>query len=219
MIRLSTVNQQERPPAPTCTCQGVWSKYGYVVSHAAACPLAEHNQRYSLSSAATAARSFSSVATDGGHSPHSPRARASSSSASSSRTAATSLSTSVVMGQSLSAVDQRSRREAFKREREQHAASEHFGTVGARTELTLQVSRVFETEGRYGVTYITTLHDAAGNEFKWFGSYELERGSTVKAKWTIKAHEEWKGTKQTVLTRPGGLETLADVQTEIVVAA
>lgn len=82
------------------------------------------------------------------------------------------------------------------------AASEWVGQEKERLTLTLTVTAIHEYAGHYGTTFITTLRDEAGNVFKWFGSYELERGATVTGKWTVKGHEEYKGTKQTVINRP-----------------
>lgn len=96
-------------------------------------------------------------------------------------------------------------RERAKRQEAVASTSAHVGQPGDRVQVTARVMSVFEHEGNYGTTFITTLHDDAGNEFKWFGSYELERDSVVEATWTVKKHDEWKGTKQTVLTRPSKL--------------
>lgn len=92
-------------------------------------------------------------------------------------------------------------------ERKKRAAdSTHFGEVKKRYDLTLTVEAIFENDGHYGTTWITKLRDADGNMFTWFGSYELERGGVYTGKWTVKAHEEFRGELQTVITRPHGLE-------------
>jgi hypothetical protein len=88
----------------------------------------------------------------------------------------------------------------------QRAASEYVGEVGKRIKLTLKVTRVIEHAGNYGTTFITGFVDESGNEFTWFGSYELDRGESYTATWTVKKHDEYKGTKQTTLNRPSGLE-------------
>lgn len=90
----------------------------------------------------------------------------------------------------------------FARQREKAVESVHVGQVGDRIVLTLTVLKVFEHEGNYGTTFITQLEDEAGNRFKWFGSYELERGLTYTGKWTVKGHDEFKGVKETALNRP-----------------
>jgi hypothetical protein len=90
------------------------------------------------------------------------------------------------------------------------ANSTHFGEVKKRYDLTLTVEAIFETEGYYGTTFITRMLDGDGNVFKWFGSYELDRGGVYAGKWTVKGHEEYKGTLETVVTRPGGLEKVGE---------
>jgi hypothetical protein len=82
------------------------------------------------------------------------------------------------------------------------ADSQHVGQPKERLVLTLRVTAIHEHAGDYGTTFITTLRDDAGNVYKWFGSYELERGETYTGKWTVKAHDEYKGVKQTVINRP-----------------
>jgi hypothetical protein len=84
--------------------------------------------------------------------------------------------------------------------------SEYVGKEKERLELTLKVTHIFENAGDWGTTWITVMRDENNNAFKWFGSYELERGATYVGKWTVKRHEEYKGTKQTVLNRPSGLK-------------
>lgn len=88
--------------------------------------------------------------------------------------------------------------------------SDYVGKVGDRLTLRLTVEAIFENEGNYGTTYITKLLDGDGNAFTWFGSYELERGGVYEAKWTVKKHEEFRGVKGTVLTRPSKLEKVGE---------
>ena len=91
------------------------------------------------------------------------------------------------------------------------AESEYVGQAKDRLDLTLKVTAIYEHAGDYGTTFITTLRDEAGNVFKWFGSYELERGETYTGKWTVKGHEEYKGVKQTAINRPAKLEQTEEV--------
>ena len=102
--------------------------------------------------------------------------------------------------------------EAERRDKKREAeadASEWVGEVKERLELTLTVESIFEKEGYYGMTYITKLHDEQGRVFKWFGSYPLEQGETVHGKWTVKGHDEFRGVKETVITRPALKEVAA----------
>lgn len=103
------------------------------------------------------------------------------------------------------------------RERETAVESAHVGTVGQRGPFTLTCLKIFETEGHYGTTYITQFEDEAGNRFKWFGSYELDRGKTYSGTWTIKGHDEYKGVKETVVTRPAKITPVTAEQTQLAV--
>jgi hypothetical protein len=93
------------------------------------------------------------------------------------------------------------------------ATSDYFGTPGKRAVFTLTVLACIETEGGlYGPTFIYKFRDAAGNRATWFSSRfigELTPGSTWRIKATVKAHEPYKGCKQTVLTR-GAVEGPAE---------
>ena len=89
------------------------------------------------------------------------------------------------------------------------AASEHVGTVGERLKLKLKVEQIWEREGNYGTTFITKLADEQGNVFKWFGSYALEQGEEYEGAWQVKKHDEFRGAKETQLTRPTKLEQVA----------
>jgi hypothetical protein len=90
-----------------------------------------------------------------------------------------------------------------QRSREISAAiSAHQGTVGQRTTFDLTVVGCTPHDGMYGVTYFYRLTDAAGNVFTWAASNgQLETGHTYTLKATIKAHSEYRGVAQTVITR------------------
>lgn len=87
--------------------------------------------------------------------------------------------------------------------------SAHVGTVGERLILTFKIIRVIPHNSDFGTTYIHGFRDEAGNDFVWFGSNQLESldgklsevGDTVTVKGTIKGHNEYKGRKQTALSR------------------
>lgn len=82
-------------------------------------------------------------------------------------------------------------------------ASEHVGAVKERIEFEAEVTGVYGTEGFYGHTDIVKFKDADNNQFTWFASdyTNLERGDRMSIKGTVKKHEDYKGVKQTVLTR------------------
>ena len=92
--------------------------------------------------------------------------------------------------------------------------STHQGTVGERTVFTLTIGKIIPIEGQYGISYLHLMTDAAGNDFKWFGSGKLwldmglevpgkdaDEGDTVTIKATVKGHEVYKDRAQTQLTR------------------
>jgi hypothetical protein len=82
-------------------------------------------------------------------------------------------------------------------------ASEYVGEVKDRFEFEAEVLGVYGTEGFYGHTDIVKLKDVDGNLFTWFASdyTDLERGDRITIKGTVKKHEEYRGVKQTILTR------------------
>jgi len=95
---------------------------------------------------------------------------------------------------------------AIERQAEREAegrASEFVGEVKDRIEFEAIVLGVYGTEGHYGHTDIVKFKNADGNMFTWFASdyTTLERGDRMSIKGTIKKHDEYRGVKQTILTR------------------
>ncbi len=93
-------------------------------------------------------------------------------------------------------------------ERERSADSQHIGTVGERLVLDLTFTGVRTFDGQYGRTYICMFLDPSGNVVKWFASswifdfpFASAAGKSVKLKATIKEHGEYKGVKETQLSR------------------
>ena len=89
-----------------------------------------------------------------------------------------------------------------------------FGTEGERGIFTLTVIGLREMEGNFGLTTLVQFRDSAGNRAKWFCSgrcsMEIDQPVTVKA--TIKTHEEYKGSKQTVLSRVALYDAAAEAE-------
>ena len=106
----------------------------------------------------------------------------------------------------------------------ENAKIEYYGNVGDKFELTLTFDKTFGFETMYGYSYIHLFHDDDGHVFKWCssnGSYKVEYAKDVKnlaygsgieycdyeighkylIKGSIKSHDEYKGCKQTVITR------------------
>ena len=84
--------------------------------------------------------------------------------------------------------------------------SVHVGTIGQRMELKgLKTVFCHTREGEYGVSTIIKFVDPVGNEYTWFAS-GCPTLATVgdelhDVKATIVAHDEYKGTKQTIINR------------------
>lgn len=65
--------------------------------------------------------------------------------------------------------------------------------------------------GHYGLAKLHSLRDEEGRTLIWFatGADELEVGGKYRILGTVKKHEEYKGWKQTTLTRVKALEALS----------
>jgi len=86
------------------------------------------------------------------------------------------------------------------------ATSQHFGEVGTRYKaaLTLTVLGSSSIESQYGPVTLYRLTDAEGRRFKWWasdGAAQLDSGAVYTLDATVKGHGEWKGVKETTLTR------------------
>jgi len=90
----------------------------------------------------------------------------------------------------------------------QASGSTHQGEVGTRTEFDLGVEFKRAFDGQYGMRYMVKMSDLDGNVFVWWGTNDfaadLNVGDRVKAKATVKAHDEYDVCAQTVLTRLSG---------------
>lgn len=88
------------------------------------------------------------------------------------------------------------------KEAQARTPSAHVGTIGKRDTFSLEVVNDFYVSGIQFPFTIYTMKDSQGNIFIWkTGSGNLERGKTYSLKGTIKAHSEYKGQKQTELSR------------------
>lgn len=96
---------------------------------------------------------------------------------------------------------QREVEKTIKAER-QAAVSNWVGEVKERRDFTVTVEGVRYIEGAYGVTTLYSMVDGDGNVIKWFSSNDiLTQGESYTLKGSVKAHDEWEGVKQTVITR------------------
>lgn len=87
--------------------------------------------------------------------------------------------------------------------------STYQGVVGKRQEFALTLAFRTSFESVYGTTYVYKFTDASGNIYVWktggglvkSDGFYLGTGDTVVVKATVKEHSEYKGVRQTVLTR------------------
>ena len=81
--------------------------------------------------------------------------------------------------------------------------TEWYGSIKDKVDLRATLKTIRGFDGVYGWTSILTFEDNQGHQFVWkTGSYvEAQEGTEVTLKGTIKAHTEYKGIKQTELTR------------------
>lgn len=93
--------------------------------------------------------------------------------------------------------------------------SQHVGEVKQRREFSVACDRIFERESQWGVTGIHKLTDEHGNDLVWFASATanwLYEGRKYVIKGTVKEHVEFRGRKQTVVSRVKVVRELAEEQ-------
>lgn len=85
---------------------------------------------------------------------------------------------------------------------ERAAKSQHVGEVGQRLEMELRCLEYKEFESDWGMTYLHKFEDKDGNIITWWGSKGVaDVGQTIVARATVKRHGEYKGVKETIVTR------------------
>jgi hypothetical protein len=97
---------------------------------------------------------------------------------------------------------------------DKRAASEHVGEVGERIEVEGFARLITSFDNDFGRSYMYMIEDADGNAYKFIGTgiHTSEQSSDrriafkIKAKFTVKAHDEYNGQKQTVVNRPKIIE-------------
>lgn len=112
------------------------------------------------------------------------------------------------LGLAVSAVSSWAKAQDRVIERQERAAraaqSTWVGEVGGKLQLAVElVQQPRFIEGDYGVSTLLVFADNAGNVFKWFasGSKDWTVGTRFAGKATVKKHEDYNGTKSTVITR------------------
>jgi len=107
--------------------------------------------------------------------------------------------------------------EVRRQQRAARGESQYIGTVGLRygagkgkkavPALKLLCEHVTTIDNDFGTTYLHHFSDERGNKAKWFASSEcLAKGKLYAVTGTVKEHEEYKGEKQTVLSRCKAVE-------------
>lgn len=80
------------------------------------------------------------------------------------------------------------------------SCSQHVGTIGQRIETTVSLTLLTSWETQYGYTNLYRMMDSFGNVYTWKTGNVYSNGDYT-CKGTVKAHSEFRGTKQTELTR------------------
>lgn len=81
--------------------------------------------------------------------------------------------------------------------------NEYFGNVKDKVTVEVTITKRIGFDTNWGSSMLFIMQDDEGRQFKTVnaGSFNAQLGDKVKIKGTIKAQEEYKGIKQTVLTR------------------
>ena len=86
-------------------------------------------------------------------------------------------------------------------------ASEYQGEIGEKLELVLTVEKAFALDGYYGPQTLHTMRDYDGNCYVWItAAKSWEVGTEHHICGTVKDHKQYKGVRQTVLTRCRSLD-------------
>lgn len=94
------------------------------------------------------------------------------------------------------------KQEERKEKERQEKKSRFVGNVGDRIEfIAKKIDEVTSWETQYGTTYLYKMTDESGNIFSWFASGRYRTGENIPVKGTVKAHNEYHGVQETVLTR------------------
>lgn len=87
--------------------------------------------------------------------------------------------------------------------KKEYAKSEYIGTVGEKITFEATALKTFWCEGTFGTMYINNFVTDKGEKIVCYNSKELsDEGKRYKITATVKKHQEYKETKQTVILRP-----------------
>ena len=95
------------------------------------------------------------------------------------------------------------KQEILKSWKQRCELSKHVGEVKKREVFTLTYDKVRTFDSEYGLTYIYNFTDSEGNSLIWFtgNDQDFKQGEEYSLKATVKEHKEYKGMKQTIITR------------------
>lgn len=108
--------------------------------------------------------------------------------------------------------------EARKAKEEAAKSSRWIGEEGQRLEMVVTVNFKREIPSDYGSKFLVSMATADGNTVKTFSSgafgWDAEVGETYRIKGTVKEHELWNGSQETMMTRVAFVATEKIEQTE-----
>ena len=105
------------------------------------------------------------------------------------------------LGLVVSSVGTKLRIENQRKEKEQSAKSDYVGNIGERITFRSKPTCIYSAENEYGVFRIYKMTSEEGNEFVWKTSKWLNTELEYEFTATVKGHEEFRGVKQTEITR------------------
>lgn len=90
-----------------------------------------------------------------------------------------------------------------KTDKENTPQSSFIGDKGERIEFLGTIKKTFASDydPLYGSRYMHIIEDDYGNQYKWSSSKNFEKDILFSIKGTVKEHKEYKGVKQTIITR------------------
>lgn len=98
--------------------------------------------------------------------------------------------------------------EIERKARAANSVSTCVGSIGERIQFEATVTNINDRDSDFGATHIHSLLDSDGNVYVWFASRErLNVGSKYAFKATVKKHGEFRGIKQTTITRAKATKT------------
>ena len=105
---------------------------------------------------------------------------------------------SIVSGYQRSLVDATNK----EREAKERIISQHVGVLGKRQNFSVVVEKVLLIESDFGSSHLHMMKDDQGNSLKWFSTGKVfDIGVPLIIKGTPKKHDEFKGIRQTILSR------------------